>query len=233
MSAIKFALLAVLCIAANGFASNVVEDAITLTASGTHEDVMFAWAERQHDFEITVKNVLALKEGRVSDKIILALIRATETQQRSVEQTVPVKQAPAIKPAEETYVPSTTYVDYYRRYPIYYYDEYGYPYCYSGSYPYYYSRYPVLYWNFGLGWGYGYYGNKYWYGHHGYYGHNRYGYGSGIYGHGYNYGRGGYGHNYGYGGHGYRGGGSYRGGGGTYRGGGGFHGGGGHGGGRR
>lgn len=173
--------LAVLCIAAKGFASDVIEDAIKLTTSGINEEVIVAWAGKQHSLDVTVKNIVALKDGKVSDKVILALIKSAEAApaagQRWIGRDGQVESAPRENQAPATryeptydnnravapYVPSTayvspsvSYVDYTYGYPYYSYASYGYPYYASYGYPSYcgypyYGYYPGVSFNFGFG----------------------------------------------------------------------------------
>ena len=222
---------AIFCLAVQGFASDVIEDAVKLTNSGIAEEVVVAWASKQHTLDITVKNIVTLKEGKVSDKVILALIKASETaapaEQRWLNRDGVVESAPppartapqaGVARAEQAYddrtptpAPATTYiapssvsyVDYTYGYPAYY---YSYPYYSScGYYGYGYPRcygYPY-YGGIGLSFGFNFGG-----------GHHYHNYGGGYY-------RGGYGGGY------YGGGGGYRGGSGGFRGGTGFSSGGG------
>lgn len=223
-NAVKVLLLATLTIGASVFAADVVDDAIKLSNSGVSDEVVQAWAEQQHGFSGTAENIIALKDHKVSDRVIVTLMKGNEstpltskvvqdrgwlrradvsvnTPARSytVDENVQAQQAPqAVQQYEQPascVAPATTYVA-----PSTYVVPSTVAYVDYG-YPYYSSYYGYPYYS-------SYYGYPRYYGY-GYYpgislGFN-FGFGHG-YGHGY-YG-GGYGHGGGYyGGYG-RGGGS-------------------------
>ena len=216
----KVLLLAVLCVGASIMAADVVSDTIKLTEGGVGEDVVLAWAQQQPSFQANAENIIALKDHKVSDKVILTLIKGYEniplkaapsnrvasdrgwlrksdamTARRVSDQTdveAQIASEPqAIAPRQETYIaPSTTY---YVQPATYVYPAATVAYVDSCSYGYpYYSRYSSGYYGSGLSLGF-YFG-----GGHGYYGHGYYG---GGYDHG-GYGHGGYGGGYGHGSYG-------------------------------
>ena len=239
----KVLLLAVLCVGASVMAADVVSDTIKLSEGGVNEDVILAWAQQQPSFQASAENIIALKDHKVSDKVILTLIKGNEntplsvtsnrvvadhgwlrksdatiarrvSDQPAAENQVPVSDPQPIAAPQTTYVqPATTYVQT---------AAYAYPAttvayvdsC-SYGYPTYYGGYPYYSSYYG---GYPYYGGLslgFYFGGH--YGHGYYGggYRGGYYGGGY---RGGY---YGGGRGGFGSGYSYgRGGGGFSRGGG-------------
>ena len=229
----KVLLLALLCVGASVMAADIVSDTIKLTEGKVNEDVILAWAQQQPAFQASAENIIALKDHKVSDKVILALIKGNENTplaassnrvvdhgwlrksdatiaRRVADQTAAETQAPAasepqaIAAPQTTYIqPSTTYVQ-----PA----TYVYPattVAYVDSYPYYssyYGGYPSYYGS-GLSLGF-YFGSGYrGYCGNGYYGHGYYGGGHGYYGGGHGYYGGSYGHGGGYGG--YRGGSGY------------------------
>ena len=143
--------------------ADVADDAIRLAGSGVSEEVLVAWAEKQHATPLNAADILKMREGKVPEKIIVELIHGTAMAQtatrgiphaavaqgaehRAIQYTPPVVQAPA-QVEEPVYVaPPTTYVI-----PESYYDYQYYPY-----YPYY----------GGVGLHFGLFG-----GHYGHYGH--------------------------------------------------------------
>src|SRR5690349_7244329 len=91
--------IAALCLTAQGFASDVIDDTIKLANSGVAEEVIVAWAAKQHTLDVTVKNIVALKDAKVSDKVILALIKGADTgaptEQRWLGRDGQIETAPA------------------------------------------------------------------------------------------------------------------------------------------
>ena len=225
----KVLLLAVLCVGASIMAADVVSDTIKLTEGGVGEDVVLAWAQQQPSFQASAENIIALKDHKVSDKVILTLIKGNEniplkaapsnrvasdrgwlrrsdamtarrvSDQTNVEAQI-ASEPQAIAPRQETYIaPSTTY---YVQPATYVYPATTVAYVDSCSYGYpYYSSYSSGYYPYSGG----YYGSGlslgfYFGGGHGYYGG---GYDHGGYGHGGyggGYGHGSYGGGYGHGG---------------------------------
>lgn len=189
--------------------ADTVDDCIKLAQGGVGEEVIVAWAERQNATSMSATEVLRLKDGKVPDRAIAALLRSGRHIQ--IQQPMPamqMEQQPMQQEAQQnvavprtiSYEPSTTYVEsspvVYSSYSYPYYSSYGYPYYsgYYGGYGYPYYGYGVgLSFNFGRGgYGHGYYGGGY-RGGYGYGGGYRSGYGGGYrggYGGGY---RGGYG----------------------------------------
>ena len=74
----KVLLVAVLCVGASVMAADVVSDTIRLTEGGVNKDVILAWAQQQPAFQASAENIIALKDHKVSDDVILALIKGNE-----------------------------------------------------------------------------------------------------------------------------------------------------------
>ena len=165
----KVFLIALICIGASAFAADVVSDTIKLAGSGISDDVILAWAEQQHA-PITAEGILALKDHKVSDRVILALVKGSENTPLNVAQLPPrtvedrgwLRRADGATAPAPRYVadnnaqaappaniaPSQTYVEAPTTYvaqPTVTYVDYGYPYYSS------YCGYPYY------GYGYGYY----------------------------------------------------------------------------
>ncbi|HLX65208.1 MAG TPA: hypothetical protein VKX17_28325 [Planctomycetota bacterium] len=113
--------------------ADVVDDAIVLAQSGVSPDVIVAWSQHQHMGPLSAQDILRLKNAKVPDQAIAAMIQASQAM------------APSVNAGYVDTTPSTTY--YYNDYPTYYTDDY--PYYYSDGYPYYYGGYPY----YGYGWG--------------------------------------------------------------------------------
>ena len=202
----RLSLMALAAVLALPVFADTVDDCIKLAQGGVGEEVIVAWAERQNTTSMSATEVLRLKDGKVPDRAIAALLRSgRHIQMQQPMPAMQMEQQPMQQEAQQnvavprtvSYEPSTTYVE---SSPVVY-SSYGYPYYSSYGYPYYsgyYGGYGYPYYGVGLSFGFG----------RGYYG----GYGRGWGGYG---GRGGYygGYRGGYGG-GYRGGygGGYRGG---------------------
>ena len=168
------------------FADGLVDDCIKLTQGGVGEEVIVAWAERQGGSNLSATDVLRLKDGKVPDRAIAALLRAgirvpmmrgeMRPEQPQIQAAPAVqRQTVAYEPATTTCAaPSTSYV-YTDSYPSY---------SYYGGYPYYSSYYPSYgYYGYGypgfglsLNFGRGYYGGY----RGGYYGGYRGGFSGGF-----------------------------------------------------
>ncbi|HLX62878.1 MAG TPA: hypothetical protein VKX17_16500 [Planctomycetota bacterium] len=131
----RFYVLAFAAILALPVLAEVTEDAIKLAQNGVTEDVIVAWCENQNVRNLTAQDVLRMKDGKVPDRAIAALLRT------AARQTVPLN----TNNTEYVATPSTTYV-----YTSPYYSGYDYPYYYSYGYPYYRS---YGYWGPSLGFG--------------------------------------------------------------------------------
>jgi len=160
---IAFPLLAAV-LAMPAFAQ-VVDDAVRLAAGGVSEDVMVTWAERQSGHEISAADIVALKDAKVSDRVIIALIRRSADTEMAAVEPEPVQRREVVRqqpaPLREREViryvdsPTTTYETtpgvqlaasyYYPRYSRYYYSypRYSYPRYYSS--PRYYNYSPRYY----------------------------------------------------------------------------------------
>src|SRR5438105_14620712 len=57
------------------FAQGVVEDAIRLSQGGVGEEVLVAWAEKQGSQNLTAQDIIRLKEAKVPDRAVAAMIR--------------------------------------------------------------------------------------------------------------------------------------------------------------
>src|ERR1043165_9000721 len=184
----KFTKLSLLALAAvlalPVFAQSVVEDAIRLSQGGVGEEVMIAWAEKQNTGGLAAQDIIHLKEAKVPDRAIAALIRGGTVSMPAQYAAQTDRHVTEVPGTSTTYVqPSTSYT---------YSDDYTYPASYS-SYPYYYSSYPYYYSSYYPYYGYPY--RSYYYGGYPYY---RGYYGSGLslsfnFGGGHRYGGGYYG----------------------------------------
>ncbi|MGD0092250.1 MAG: hypothetical protein ABSE73_20230 [Planctomycetota bacterium] len=167
----------VVALASTAFAQTAAEVAV-LAQKGVGEDVLLAFVEASDSsIQLSADDIVKLKDAKVSDKVIVAMLRHHPVARQAAEPQpgFTIKRARRPVPAEESQepvegqpapeqvvvdrqpvveAPATTYV--YNDYPYSYYSGYDYPYYYSGYYPY---CYPYF------GFGYGYYGH-----HH--YGHN-------------------------------------------------------------
>ncbi len=157
--------------------AGVTDDAIQLSASGVSEEVLLAWAQRQEGVEIAPKDIIALKDGKVSDRVVVALIKrggesypeapAAESRETEYVEREHVRYVEPTTSSVSYAVPAASYYSYsdpyypsYYSRPYYYYPRnsfsfsFGRPYYYH-SYPRYYSRgyYPRYY-------GYGGYGHR-------------------------------------------------------------------------
>ena len=56
--------------------SAVIADAIKLSHAGLGEEVMIAWAEKQESGALSAADIVQLKEAKVPDRAIMALIRS-------------------------------------------------------------------------------------------------------------------------------------------------------------
>jgi hypothetical protein len=126
-----FVLVFATVVALPAFAA-VTDDAIKLAQNGIKDDVIVAWCETQPMTSITAQDVLRLKEGKVPEAAIIALIRTAAAHR-------PIMTAPTAPAAPGTeYVEAPTATTYVAPAPHYVYDSpyyYGYPYNYG--YPYY------------------------------------------------------------------------------------------------
>lgn len=161
----------------------VVDDAVRLATGGVSEEVMLSWAERQSGYEITAADIVAMKDAKVPDRVVVALIKHAGAPEiaaaEPVERQEVIRREPVRGVEREVvrYVDSTPSVEYvstpgvslvgsyyyprYRSYRYYSYPRYYsyspryyYPRYYRGYYPRYYGYYPRYY-------GYGYYGRPY------------------------------------------------------------------------
>jgi len=112
--------------------ADVVDDAVMLSQSGVSDDVIVAWSQRQHVGALSAQDILRLRNGKVPDRAITAMIQASQTSSTSVNA-----ESVQTTPSTTYYTEPTTY---------YYSDGYYYPRYYSYGYPYYYGGY-------GYGWG--------------------------------------------------------------------------------
>src|SRR5579862_3907027 len=78
--------LCVGCVGFSAFSADLTDDVIKLSGSGVSDDVMLAWAEQQHGAALSAENILALKDHKVSDKVILTLLRGSENVPLNVAQ---------------------------------------------------------------------------------------------------------------------------------------------------
>jgi len=129
----------------------VSDDAIKMAQNGIQDDVIVAWCEAQQIASITAQDVLRMKEGKVPDRAIIAMIRNAAANRPVAVATKPLPVENTTTEYVET--PSTTYVSpppyyYVDRYPYYY----GYPYY--GS-PYYGYWGPTFGFGFRFGGGHG------------------------------------------------------------------------------
>ncbi len=101
--------------------AEVAVDAIMLSQHGVSPVVMVAWAEQQHLGPLSSQDILRMKDAKVPDAVVAALIHAAAASHVAVAQSEPAA----------TYVaPTTTYVESspandYGDYPYYYSDGYG------------------------------------------------------------------------------------------------------------
>ncbi|MEI6232348.1 MAG: hypothetical protein WCT04_04815 [Planctomycetota bacterium] len=188
MTYARLSVLALAAVMALPVFADVVDDCIRLAQGGVGEEVIVAWVERQGSADLSAADVLRMKDGKVPDRAIAALLRVgVRAPMRQMPQTQPQQQpryqtqeAPiqtVAVPRTVSYEPATRYV--YSEptsyvYPSTYYYG-GSPYyssCYN-SYPYYSSGVGLSF-SFGNG---GYYGNRYYGGYsNGYCGSYRGGY---------------------------------------------------------
>ncbi len=118
MNSFKFSMLVLAAILTLPVFADVTDDAIKLAQSGVTEDVIVAWCEHQQVTNITAQDVLRMRDGKVPDRAIAAMLRSAS------RQMVPINTNNT-----EYVAPITTYVyrqPYYYDYP--YYNSYGYPY---------------------------------------------------------------------------------------------------------
>src|SRR5258708_33248475 len=71
-----FPLFAAVLLALPVFAG-ITDYAITLAGSGVSDDVMIAWAQRQHDFTLSAQDIIRLRDAKLADNVIVQLIRAS------------------------------------------------------------------------------------------------------------------------------------------------------------
>ncbi len=117
----KLCILALAAVCALPVFADPVDDAIMLTQKGASEEVLVAWSQR-HSMNLSAQDIVRLKNGGVSDKVIAALVNSSSNQpQQSV--AAGYQQPP---PSTTTYVETPTY--YYSDGTPYYYSSYGYPY---------------------------------------------------------------------------------------------------------
>jgi hypothetical protein len=162
-------LLALLVLALPGSAfAQTADDVILLAQKGVGEDVLMAFVEASNSpIELSVADIVKLKEAKVADKVVVAMLRRHPVANPVVQGRQPespvtrpwryyssgdnqalVEYQPAVQRVVE--VPSTTYV--YSGYPYSYDSSYYYPYYYPSYYPYY---SPCYYPSVSLGFGFG------------------------------------------------------------------------------
>jgi hypothetical protein len=153
--------LAIATLGSSAYA-DIVDDAAKLAAGGVSEEVMLAWANDQGNFALTGQDVIALKDAKVPDAVIVALLRRAdevsiaEKPNAGPTRLTSLNGLPILPPAKDLYdgskvttalgnpddTPELTEVRHrYRRYysyPRYRYHRYPY---YSSYYPRYYSSY--------------------------------------------------------------------------------------------
>jgi hypothetical protein len=170
---VAFVLAAAACFPA---LAGVVDDAVKLAAGGVSLDVQLAWANRQKNFELTARDIIALKDAQVPDEVVVTLVRGSaanstaEVENRNdTRESVPARYVEREVIRERpttTYVsvPSASYASYYDygySSPRYYYSYPRYSY-----YPRYYSSYyyrPYRYYSYPR---YSFYGSYGGYRHH-------------------------------------------------------------------
>jgi hypothetical protein len=151
--------------------AGVVDEAVKLAAGGVAADVQLAWANRQKNFELSARDIIALKDAQVPDDVVMVLVRNSasssmaEAREVAPRETARYVERELAQPTTYVSTPTTyvatpasyVYYDYYPRYRYYsyprYYSSYYYrPYRYH-SYPRYYYRYPRYYGGYYGGWG--------------------------------------------------------------------------------
>src|SRR5687768_14447158 len=91
--------------------AGIVDAAVKLAAGGVSAEVQLAWANRQANFELSARDIITLKDAKISDAVVMALVR------NSASSSTPEAAAVAEAPRETTrYVerevvrPTTTYI---------------------------------------------------------------------------------------------------------------------------
>jgi len=192
MRRFPFFLLVVVACFAQPVSASTVDDVVLLSKKGLSEQVLLAYVEKSASRQLTTAEIVRLKEAKVSENVIAAMIRrqpaapppapttTAPVTTAPVTTTAPVASATTTQPTKRTvYVYRTT------SYPSTVYSTSSYPSSYY--YPSYYSYYPRYSYpsvSLGFSWGTPYYrgwyhsgyrpywscGSRY-YGHRSYHGH--------------------------------------------------------------
>ena len=127
--------------------ADVTDDAIKLTQAGASADVIVAWAQHQGGSALSAQDILRLRDAKVPDEAITALMRSTP----SAPSSAVVESTRYVEPLTTSYVYSDPY--YSSSYP--YYSSYGYYPYHRGYYTSGYYPSVGLSFNFGSGRSYG------------------------------------------------------------------------------
>lgn len=193
MSRAVLSVIALVVFCAAGRAADAVDDIITLAQRGIGDDVLLAKVETGTNPALTTQDILRLKDGRVSDRVIAAMIRRGSSASvapalNSVNYTASNVSDPVIgTPERVAAAPVTRVIEVQRSAPVYSTPVvYSQPVVYSSPVVYAGYRYPSYVGYYG-----GYYGRPYYssYCAPRYYG----GYYGGHYHRGHYHGRGGFG----------------------------------------
>ena len=125
--------------------AEIVDDTIQMSAAGAGDDVIIAWLQKQGGYSMNADRVLRLKAGKVSDRVVMAMLQsaagpgvpAVATEAPADPAPAPVTEETEGRAVSEEYVPSSSvytgdapaayspfYANEYPFFPYYYYSPF-------------------------------------------------------------------------------------------------------------